>query len=352
LGNGRDADGCGEKLIYANKKKHPNAMRLVSGIRPSGELTIANYLGALKQWLKLQDEYESYFFIADLHAITTPYNPKVFPKTVLDTLALYLALGLDPQKSTIFLQSQIQEHTQLAWLFETITPVGELERMTQYKEKRKAGAPAMTGLLAYPALMAADILIYKAETVPVGEDQVQHIELTRGIAERFNRKFGQTFPLPKAILPAKGAERIKSFQDPAKKMSKSDDDPNGAIMLLDKPEEIKRKVKIAVTDSGRDIVFDPKKKPAIANLLVIASGFSEKSIPELEKEFADKGYAKFKEYLAELLVEKLKPVQEKFSAHRQNPHALKEILERGASRARPIASETLKEVKEKMGLNF
>jgi len=324
-------------------------MRLVSGIRPSGELTVANYLGAIQQWLKLQNECESYCFIADLHAITTPYDPKKYPGAVHKTLALYLALGLDPQKTVVFLQSHVQEHTQLAWLFETITPVGDLNRMTQYKEKRKDGAPATAGLLAYPALMAADILIYKADAVPVGKDQVQHIELAREIAGRFNKKFGKTFPIPRAILPPKGAERIKSLQHPSKKMSKSDKDPNGAIMLLDSPQEIMRKLKIAVTDSGKEILYDPKKKPAVSNLLVIASGFSGKSIPELEKKFEGKGYADFKKAVGEMLVSVLGPVQKRFEAYMQNPHSLKEILERGANRAKPIAQETLSEVKQKMG---
>lgn len=221
-------------------------MRLVSGIRPSGELTIANYLGVLKQWLELQRKHEPYFFIADLHALTTPYDPKTFPKTIQETLALYLALGLDPERSVVFLQSMIHEHAELAWLFSTFTPVGELERMNQYKEKVREGAPAMAGLLSYPVLMAADILLYKGEVVPVGEDQVQHIELAREISNRFNKHFGKTFPVPQPILPPKGAERIKSLQNPEKKMSKSDDDPNGAIMMLDKPEEIRRDRKSVV----------------------------------------------------------------------------------------------------------
>lgn len=325
-------------------------MRLVSGIRPSGELTIANYLGALKQWLELQKQYESYFFIADLHALTTPYEPKEFSRTVLETLALYLALGLDPEKSIVFLQSHIPAHAELAWLFSTFTPVGELERMVQYKEKVREGAPAMAGLLAYPILMAADILLYKADVVPVGEDQVQHIELTREIANRFNKRFGNTFPVPKPILPPKGAERIKSLQNPEKKMSKSGDDPNGAIMLLDKPEEIRRKIKIAVTDSGKDVVYDPKKKPALSNLLVIASGFSGKSIPELEKEFRGKGYAEFKEALADILVNALEPIQKEFERRMKDTVSLTKILERGAERTRPVADETLAEAKRAMGL--
>jgi tryptophanyl-tRNA synthetase len=325
-------------------------MKIVSGIRPSGELTIANYLGAVKQWLELQKEHEAYFFIADLHALTTPYEPKKFPQTVHETLALYLALGLDPQKSTVFLQSQVPAHAELAWLFATFTPAGELERMTQYKEKIREGAPAMAGLLAYPVLMSADILLYKADAVPVGEDQIQHIELTRKIARRFNKRFGKIFPVPKPILASKGAERIKSLQNPEKKMSKSDDDPSGAIMLLDSAGEIRRKIKIAVTDSGKEIKYDPAKKPAISNLLVIASGFSGKSISVLEKEFRGSGYAEFKEALAEELMRNLAPVREKFNRLMQNTSGLDQILATGAEKARPVASKTLAKVKQKMGL--
>jgi tryptophanyl-tRNA synthetase len=342
--NGKN--GAGRSLINFDKL----GMRLVSGIRPSGELTIANYLGALKQWLELQNQYESYFFIADLHALTTPYEPKQFSKTILETLSLYLALGLDPKRSVVFLQSHIPEHTELAWLFSTFTPVGELERMTQYKDKVREGAPAMAGLLSYPVLMAADILLYKANVVPVGEDQIQHIELTREIAKRFNKRFGQIFPLPRPILPPEGAARIRSLQNPEKKMSKSDADPNGAIMLLDTPEEIRRKIKIAVTDSGKEIIYDPKKKPAISNLLVIAAGFSGKSIAELEKEFKGRGYAEFKTYLSDILISKLKPIQEKFSKLLKNPDELKRILDDGKKRSRVIAASTLLEVKQKMGL--
>jgi tryptophanyl-tRNA synthetase len=325
-------------------------MRIVSGIRPSGELTIANYLGAVKQWLELQKKHEAYFFIADLHALTTPYDPKKFPQTVRETLALYLALGLDPQQTTVFLQSQVPAHAELAWLFATFTPAGELERMTQYKEKIREGAPAMTGLLAYPVLMSADILLYKADAVPVGEDQIQHIELTREIARRFNKRFGKIFPIPKPILAVKGAERIKSLQNPEKKMSKSDDDPNGAIMLLDSAGEIRRKIKIAITDSGKEIKYDLVKKPAISNLLVIASGFSGKSIPVLEKEFRTSGYAAFKETLAGELIRNLAPVREKFNRLMQNTSALDQMLTTGSKKARVVAFKTLAEVKQKMGL--
>lgn len=327
-------------------------MRLVSAIRPSGIVTIANYLGAIKQWVELQDKYESYFFIADLHAITTPYDPRTFGRTIEETLAIYLAIGLDPAKSVIFLQSQVHEHAELAWLFQSFMPIGELERMTQYKEKVKEGAPANAGLLTYPALMAADILLYKPDAVPVGEDQIQHLEFTREVARRFNKKFGEVFLLPKALLPTqKGAEKVLSLKDPSKKMSKSHH-PDSYIAFTDSPEDIKRKIKSAVTDSGKEIKYDPKKKPALSNLLVIASGISGKSPQDLEKEFSGKGYAEFKEALTEILVRALKPVQERFSAYMQNPHALKEILERGASRARPVASVTLAEAKQKIGLTL
>jgi tryptophanyl-tRNA synthetase len=293
----------------------------------------------------------AFYFLADLHGITTPYDPKSFPQDILKTETIYLALGLDPQKATLFLQSLIPAHSELAWLFQTITPVGDLTRMTQYKDKiKKDKAPAMSGLLSYPVLMAADILLYKAEAVPVGEDQAQHVEITREIASRFNKKFGKVFPLPNIILPAKEAARIKSLQDPTKKMSKSDKDPNGTIDLLDSPDEIRRKLKIAVTDSGKEVKFDPKKKPALSNLLTIASGFSGKSIPELEKEFSGKGYGEFKTAVAEYIVAKLEPFQNKVRSYKESPHAVREILERGSSHAQTIASQTLKEVKEKMGL--
>lgn len=334
-------------------------MRLVSGIRPSspialagyqgGTITIANYLGAMKQWLRLQEEYDAYVFLADLHAITTPYDPKEFPDIIQKTLAIYLATGLDPKRCVMFLQSQVPAHTELAWLLETITPVGELSRMVQYKEKLKEGAPATAGLFVYPVLMAADILLYKADAVPVGEDQLQHIELTRAIAEKFNKKFGETFPLPKAILPPGGAERIKALDDPKKKMSKSGS-PDSYIGLLDSPDTIRRKMKTAVTDSGKEVRYDPVKKPAISNLLVIYSGFSGKAIPELERKFQGKGYAEFKASLAEVLVTQLAPIREKFEALVKEPENLRAVLEEGNKKARVVAERTLTEVKEKMGL--
>lgn len=338
-------------------------MRIVSGIRPSGQLTIANYLGAIKQFISLQDQHEGYFFIADLHAITTPFDPKTMPDSVLSAYAIYLALGLNPQKSVIFLQSQVHEHTELAWILETIAPMGELERMTQYKEKKQDGAPANAGLFSYPVLMAADILMYKPEAVPVGDDQVQHVELTRSLAEKFNTKFGETFPLPKPMILGKDSARIKSLQNPEKKMSKSDQDPDGSILLLDPPNEIQRKVRKAVTDSGKEIVFDPKKKPAVSNLLTIYSGFSDshsakgsgatsESIKDLEKKFSGKTYVEFKNALTDLLIEKLTPIQKKYQDLMADRKNLIENLTAGSQKAQQIAGQTLDEVKEKAGLKL
>ncbi|MEW5805500.1 MAG: tryptophan--tRNA ligase [Patescibacteria group bacterium] len=327
-------------------------MKIVSGIRPSGELTIANYIGAIKQFIRLQENNECYFFIADLHGITTPYEPKKFSQSVLSAYAIYLALGLDNKKAKIFLQSKIPEHSELAWLLETITPMGELERMTQYKEKRQEGAPANAGLLLYPVLMAADILLYKVEAVPVGEDQVQHVELTRFIADKFNKKFGRTFPLPKALVLGKNSARIKSLQNPNKKMSKSDADPDGSILLLDPAKEITRKIKKAMTDSDKDIRFDPIKKPAIANLLTVFAEFSGENIKALEKKFSQSSYAEFKTKLAELLVQKLEPVQKKYFELIKNTNQLTSQLSQDSEGVRKTAAATLAEVKEKMGFRI
>lgn len=327
-------------------------MRIVSGIRPSGQLTIANYLGAIKQFISLQDQHEGYFFIADLHAITTPFDPKTMPDSILSAYAIYLALGLNPQKSVIFLQSQVHEHTELAWILETIAPIGELERMTQYKEKKQDGAPANAGLFSYPVLMAADILMYKPEAVPVGDDQVQHVELTRSLAEKFNTKFGETFPLPKPMILGKDSARIKSLQNPEKKMSKSDQDPDGSILLLDPPNEIQRKIRKAVTDSSKEIVFDPKKKPAVSNLLTIYSGFSEEITKDLEKKFAGKTYVEFKNALTDLLIEKLTPIQKKYQDLMADRKNLIENLTAGSQKAQQIARQTFDEVKEKAGLKL
>jgi tryptophanyl-tRNA synthetase len=325
-------------------------MRVFSGIRPTGNLHIGNYLGAIKQWIKLQENYECYFCIVDYHAITTPFKPKEMKKNIFETLIVYLAAGLDPKKCTIFVQSQVKEHTELAWILGTITPLGDLKRMTQFKEKAKKHPEYINaGLLNYPLLMAADILLYKTDLVPVGKDQVQHVELTREIARRFNKLFGKLFKEPKFLLSE--GEKIMSLQNPKKKMSKTDD-PKTCIFLFDEPEEIEKKIMKAVTDLGREIKYDPVKKPGISNLLKIYSIFGEKKIGELEEKYKGKGYQEFKKDLAKILIKKLEVFRRKKREIEKREVYLKEILKRGAEKAEKIAKLTMKEVKEKIGFEF
>lgn len=324
-------------------------MRVFSGVRPTGELHIGNYLGALKQWVELQEKADCVFCIVDLHAVTTPYKIGELQKNIIDLAVAYLASGLDPEKCILFVQSQIREHSELAWLLGTITPLGELQRMTQFKEKSKKHPEYINaGLLNYPLLMAADILLYQADLVPVGKDQQQHVELTREIARHFNGKFGKVFKEPKVILPKVG-EKIMSLQNPKKKMSKTDN-PRGCINLFDTPEEIRKKITSAVTDTGKTIVYDPQKKPGISNLLTIYSLFSGKTIKELEKKFKGRGYAKLKKSLAELLIDSLEPLQRKRKELLSREVYVKEILEKGRKRAQILAQSTITEVKKKMGL--
>ena len=321
---------------------------LLSGAKPSGETHIGNYTGAIKQWTQLQDTHETYVPIVDLHALTEPQDPKKLREQIFTTAADYVALGLDPTKAAIFLQSAVSEHTQLMWILNTLTSMGDLERMVVYKEKIAEGKQALAGLFTYPVLMAADILLYKPHVVPVGEDQRQHVELTRTIARKFNKRFGQTFPIPKELHPEAG-KKILSLQDPTKKMSKS----HGALSYIaigDSPEKIRQKIKSAVTDSGSAIKYDYITKPAISNLMTIYSAFSGKEFKEIEKEFEHTSYKDFKEALAELVVEKLKPVQEKRKELLENKEKLISVLEEGAAKARMKASETLKEVYGKVGL--
>jgi tryptophanyl-tRNA synthetase len=324
-------------------------MRIFSGIQPTGVIHIGNYLGALRQWVELQEKNECIFCIVDLHALTAPFDPKSLQDLILEKAVIYLAAGIDPEKSIIFIQSQVREHAELCWLLNTVTPVGDLTRMTQYKEKaKKFKANLNAGLLNYPILMAADILLYQTDLVPVGEDQKQHVELARTIAKRFNQKFGQTFKIPEVKLPKTGA-RIMSLQQPTKKMSKTDK-PESYLGLFDEPEEIKAKISKAVTDTGRVIKYNPKAKPGISNLLAIYSLFSGKSIKELENKFKSKGYAEFKKSLTELLVNSLEPFRRKRKELLSREVYVKEILNAGAKRARVIAQSTLEDVKKKMGL--
>jgi tryptophanyl-tRNA synthetase len=321
--------------------------RIFSGAQPTGKLHIGNYLGALKNWVALQDEYEAFYCIVNLHAITLPQDPATLRKATLDLARIYLAAGVDPNKSTIFIQSDVPEHAELTWILSCISRMGELERMTQFKDKGKGNAErAGVGLFTYPVLMAADILLYQTDLVPVGQDQKQHLELARDLAERFNRDFGETFKVPEPYIPKAGAS-IKSLQDPEKKMSKSDENPNGSIFLLDDADTIAKKIKRAVTDSGTDIAFD-ETRPAIANLLTMYQLLTGKTEPECVAHFAGKGYGAFKTELAEVTVEFLRPFQER--VHEYDDESLKKILETGAEKARTIAAETLRSVYERMGI--
>jgi len=324
--------------------------RIFSGIQPTGPIHIGNYLGALKQWIELQDKNECVFSIVDWHSLTVPYDPAELQKSIREKLIAYVAAGVDPDKSIIFVQSQVKEHAELCWLLNTICPVGELQLMTQYKDKSKKYKDNVNaGLLDYPVLMAADILLYKTVAVPVGKDQEQHVELTRSLAKKFNKRFGETFPEPEAIMPTSGA-KIMSLTDPKKKMSKSDD-PKSYISLFDEPEVIRKKIMLAETDSGKDIIYNITKKPGISNLLTIYSLLSGKTTKDLEKEFKGKGYGDFKKSLAETVINYLEPFRRKQKELQTREVYVQEILKNGKSRAETIAKATMQEVREKMGLS-
>lgn len=323
-------------------------MRIFSGIRPTGDLHIGNYVGAVKQWIDLQEKNECIFCIVDLHAITTPYEPKELHQKVLSQAAAYIALGLDPEKCILFVQSHVREHTELAWLLGTVTPVGDLQRMTQYKDKSSMHNKYINaGLLNYPVLMAADILLYGAETVPVGEDQKQHVEMARTIARKFNGQFGESLKIPKAALPKSGA-KIKSLQNPERKMSKTESD-QGCIGLFEEPEKIRKKIMSAVTDNEKKIKYDEKKKPGISNLLTIHSAFTGLPIKEIEKNMSEKSYAEFKKEVADNLIKKLEPIKRKKDDLDSRETYVQEILKSGASRASTIAQTTMIDVRKKMG---
>lgn len=321
--------------------------RIFSGAQPTGNLHIGNYLGALKNWVALQNEFESFFCIVNLHAVTLPQDPKILKQKTLDLARIYLAAGVDPNVSTIFVQSDVSEHAELAWVLSCVARMGELERMTQFKDKGKGNLErASVGLFTYPVLMASDILLYQTELVPIGQDQKQHLELTRDLAERFNRDYGETFVIPEAFIPPTGA-KILSLQEPSKKMSKSDENLNGSIFLLDDADTITKKMKKAVTDSGSDITFDDAR-PAIKNLLTIYQLITGKTTADCETHFAGKGYGNFKTETADAIIEFLRPFQERVKEF--DDEELKSILKNGAEKARMTARETLKTVYEKMGI--
>jgi len=319
--------------------------RVFSGVQPSGNLHIGNYLGAIKNWTKLQNDFESIFCIVDLHAITVPQKPEELKKKIIEVAKAYLAAGINPEKSSIFIQSHIQEHAELAWVLNTIAKMPELDKMTQFKDKTqgKGRESIGVGLYDYPVLMAADILLYDTEKVPVGEDQVQHVELTRTLGKRFNSRFGETFVIPEPFITKEGM-RIMGLDDPTKKMSKSAASEYNYIALMDDADTIQRKIKKAVTDSGSEIIY-ADDKPALKNLINIYAGFSDKSPKEIEKMYAGKGYADFKNDLAEVIISGLKPIQEKMNS--LSDKAVLQILEAGADKVRPLAQKKMEEVKRK-----
>ena len=322
---------------------------LFSGIQPSGNLTIGNYIGALKNWIDLQNKYNCLFCIADSHSITVRQDPKILRSNCYDVIAIYLAAGIDPESNTIFLQSHVPAHTQLAWILNCYAYIGELSRMTQFKDKsKKYESNINVGLFAYPILMAADILLYQTNLVPVGADQKQHLEIARDLALRFNNIYGEVFTVPEVYHPDIGA-RIMSLQDPAKKMSKSDSDPNGYVFLLDSPDVIVNKLKRAVTDSGKDICFDAQNKPGISNLLTILAAITGKSIDILTSEMQGQGYGKLKNEVAESLVEFLQPFQERYKKLRADQSYLNSVLKVGAEKAIKLARPTLEKVYEAVG---
>ncbi len=322
---------------------------LVSGIQPTGNLHLGNYLGALKNFVELQNsgKYECYFFIADLHSMTEEYNPKEKQKQIMNVALDYLAAGLDPKKSVIFQQSAIPAHTELMWALNTITPMGELRRMTQFKDKSEDIAEnTNVGLFNYPVLMAADILLYDAKVVPVGHDQLQHLELTRELARKFNTKFGKTFVEPKALMTE--VTRLMSLDDATKKMSKSR--PAGCVFIDDEPEVIRKKIMSAVTDSEREVGFDKENRPAMANLLTLYSAMSGKSIDTLVAAYKGKGYADFKRDLAETVITALAPFQKRKRALAKNMKGVKAIVEKGNKKALNVSKKKMETVKKKLGL--
>lgn len=323
---------------------------ILSGIQPSGNLHIGNYIGMVSQMVANQKPAETMLLgIVDLHAITVPQDPKILREKCLELAALYIACGINPKQSKILIQSENPDHTYLAWIFDCIIPMGWMERMIQYKEKsKKQGARTSIGLFNYPVLQAADILLYDSPYVPVGEDQTQHIEFARDVAEKFNRQFGETFVLPKAKI-IKESARIMSLQNPLAKMSKSDKDLAGTINLLDSPDEIRKKIKRAVTDSGKEIIYSASK-PALSNLLTIYAKLSGKSIDEIEGMYKNKGYVDFKTDLAEVIVAAMQPIQERYHELRKEETYLNKVLDEGRDFAREISSKKITAVKKAVGL--
>ncbi|MBX3044606.1 MAG: tryptophan--tRNA ligase [Candidatus Kapabacteria bacterium] len=322
---------------------------ILSGVTPSGILTMGHLAGALTNWVKLQEQFDCYFMIADLHAITVRQNPADLRKRTLETAAMFIAVGIDPERSTLFIQSHVPEHAQLTWVLNTFTGMGECSRMTQFKDKSQQHSENINvGLFDYPVLMASDILLYQADLVPVGEDQKQHLELTRNLAQRFNHNYSDTFIVPDPYIPKVGA-RIMSLQTPEKKMSKSDSNQNSILFLTDSDEVIKNKIKRSVTDSGSEIKYSPEDKPGVSNLITLMHLATNQSIKEIEQNFQDKGYGDFKPAVADAVADYLKPIREKYNELMSDKDQLIDILKTGDETARRTASKTLRKVYKKVG---
>jgi tryptophanyl-tRNA synthetase len=324
---------------------------VLSGIQPSGQLMIGNYLGALKAWRAMQDDYECFYMLVDLHAITVYQKPADLRKRCLEFLALYMACGIDPDRNTIFIQSHVPQHAELAWILNCITPLGQLQRMTQFKDKsRKHEKNLNAGLLNYPVLMAADILLYNADFVPVGEDQKQHLELTRDLAQKFNGMYSETFTVPDPLIPKRSdGARVMSLQDPNAKMSKSDEDPNASLNLLDPPDVIRAKLRRAVTDSGDSISYNPEERPGVSNLMTLMQAVSGESFASQEERFQGKGYGPFKQELGDATVAYLEPIQQRYKEILADRKGLELNLEKGAEAARNRARRILDKVYRKVG---
>lgn len=330
----------------ANEQKKPV---ILSGMQPTNDLMLGNMIGALRNWVVFQQQYECYFCVVDLHALTIRQVPAELRRRSLDVAATYIAGGVDPKQSAIFIQSHVSEHAELAWILNTFTGMGECSRMTQFKDKSSQHSDNVNvGLFTYPVLMAADILLYQANMVPVGDDQKQHLELTRNVAERFNYHYSPTFTIPEPFIPESGG-RIMSLQEPTKKMSKSDPNTNATIFLIDSDDQIRNKIKRAVTDSGTTIQYD-EARPGVSNLIEIYGITTGKTVPEIEREFDGKGYADFKAAVGDAVVEYIKPVRERYNEIRSDVPELTRILQEGAEKARSTARKTLRKVYKKVGL--
>jgi tryptophanyl-tRNA synthetase len=323
--------------------------RVFSGVQPSGRIHLGNYIGALQRFKQFQEENEAFYCVVNLHAMTVPHDPQELREKTLELAALYLAIGLDPKKSVLFVQSDVPAHAELAWMLQCVTYMGEANRMTQFKEKSEGKDSVSVGLFTYPVLMAADILLYQTDYVPVGEDQKQHLELTRDLANRFNQRFGETFKVPEPKIEKVGA-RIMALDNPTKKMSKSAKTEWNNIAVLDPPSVIQKKLMRAVTDSENEIRYDPERKPGVSNLLTIYSLLAGKPIKELERMYSGEGYGRLKKDLVDVVVGEFEPIQKRYEDIR-NSGEVEAILAEGAERAKEIAHQTLQDVKEKMGLS-